>query len=91
MTKKATAKKAAKVGGIVMATRATLELHRSAVAAAKQAGETLGELMLRGIALAIAAKRKSAAPEKKPAAPKATRTSKHKVAPVAPAVEPEKG
>jgi hypothetical protein len=58
MAKQATAKKA-KVGGIVMATRATLELHRAAATAAKVAGETLGALMLRGIALAIAEKKVS--------------------------------
>jgi hypothetical protein len=62
------AKKSAKKAeaGKVMAVRATLALHGAAVTAAKVAGESLGALMLRGIALAIAAKRKAPkAPAKK--------------------------
>jgi predicted HicB family RNase H-like nuclease len=59
MAKKATEKKTGKAEGKVMAVRAPISLHRAAASAAKTAGESLGRLMLRGIALAIAEKKVS--------------------------------
>ncbi len=54
MAKKATEKKP----GIVMATRGPKELHRAVRVAAKKDGITLGQAILRGLELYLAAPRK---------------------------------